>query len=95
MPSLETVEPVRRERFFDNVHFRLWRLEAATPFTVGAASEPRVLVCTDGRGQVEYAGGDYAMARGAVTLLPASVGTCLFRPDGVVTLLEIALPEHV
>lgn len=95
VPSVETAEPVRRERYFDNVHFRLWRVEAGMPFTVGAASEPRILVCTDGRGQVEYAGGEYDMARGAVTLLPASVGACLFRPTGVVTLLEIALPEHV
>jgi mannose-6-phosphate isomerase len=92
-PSLETAAPVRRERYFDNALFRLWRHEGAVPFTVGAAGEPRILVCADGGGHVEYAGGDYPMARGAVTLLPASVGACRFRPDGAVTLLEIAVAE--
>jgi hypothetical protein len=33
------------------------------------------------------------MERRSVTLLPASVGVCRFRPEGVVTLLEIALPD--
>jgi mannose-6-phosphate isomerase len=92
-PVLEAVEPVRRERYFDNAHFRLWRLQGAAPFTVGAAGEPRILVCTNGGGHIEYAGGGYAVARGAVTLLPASLGACRFRPDGAVTLLEIAMPE--
>ena len=43
---------------------------------------------------MEYDSADYPMARGAVTLLPAAVGVCCFRPEGVVTVLEIAVPEH-
>jgi mannose-6-phosphate isomerase len=86
--------PVRRREYFDNAHFRLWRIESAAPFTVGAAGQPRALVCVDGAGHVEYGGADYAMTRGAVTLLPASLGVCRFAPDGPVELLEIATPER-
>ena len=92
-PILETAAPVRRERYFDNAHFRLWRHEGAAPFTVGEAGQPRILVCVEGGGNVEYAGGDYPMARGAVILLPAAVGVCRLRPDGPVTLLEIAVTD--
>jgi mannose-6-phosphate isomerase len=93
-PVFEPDGPVRRERYFDNAHFRLWRIAASAPFAVGATGEPRTLVCVEGGGHVEHAGGDYAMARGAVTLLPACLGACRFRPDGPVVLLEIAVPEH-
>ncbi len=92
-PPLEITAPVRREEYFNNSHFRLWRLRGAAPFEVGAAGEPRILVCVDGAGSVEYDGADYLMMRGAVTLLPAAVGACRFRPDGAVTVLEIAVPE--
>ncbi len=85
---------MRRREYFDNAHFRLWRIESAAPFTVGAAGQPRALVCVDGAGHVEYGGADYAMTRGAVTLLPASLGVCRFAPDGPVELLEIATPER-
>jgi hypothetical protein len=71
-----------------------WRLQGAAPFEVGAAGEPRILVCVDGAGSVEYDSADYHMVRGAVTLLPAAVGVCRFRPNGVVTVLEIAVPEQ-
>jgi mannose-6-phosphate isomerase len=54
---------------------------------------PRVLVCTDGAGQVEHGGGRYGLARGDVMVLPAVVGTCVFRPDASVNLLEVGLPE--
>jgi mannose-6-phosphate isomerase len=93
-PADETSSPERRQRYFDNAHFRLWRIEGATPFSVGAAGQPRALVCVEGAGHIEYAGADYAMTRGAVTLLPASVGLCRFAPKGPVVLLEIAAPER-
>jgi mannose-6-phosphate isomerase len=86
--------PVRRQPYFDNAHFRLWRIEGAAAFAVGAGGRPRVLVCVEGSGHIAYAGADYAMTRGAVTLLPASLGVCCFAPDGPVVLLEIAAPEH-
>jgi mannose-6-phosphate isomerase len=93
-PAVEHTGPVRRERYFANAHFCLWRIDGAAPFDVGAPGQPRILVCTQGGGHVEHAGGDVAMARGGVILLPAALGACRFRPDGQVTLLEIAVPEH-
>jgi mannose-6-phosphate isomerase len=93
-PTVQITAPVQREEYFNNRHFRLWRLQGAAPFEVGADGEPRILVCVDGAGSVEYDSADHPMARGAVTLLPAAVGVCRFRPDGVVTVLEIAVPEQ-
>jgi len=82
-----------REQLFDGPHFRLWRLQGAAPFAVGVADEPRVLVCLDGIGNLEYDGADFTMDKGAVMLLPAAVGACRFRPERPVTLLEIAVPD--
>ena len=64
-----------------------------SPFTVGAAGVPRVLVCIEGAGQVEHGGATYAVGKGDVLLLPAVVGACAFQPRGAVNLLEIAIPE--
>jgi len=91
--ALEITAPVRREQYFNDAHFRVWRLQGGAPFEVGAVGQPRIVVCVDGAGSVEHNGVDHPMARGAVTLLPAIVGACRFRPDGVVTVLEIAVPE--
>ena len=91
-PILETTLPVRRELLFDDRHFRLWRLQGADPFSVGAADEPRVLVSIGGHGMIDHEGTGFALERGTVMLLPAVVGACRFRPDGPVTLLEIAIP---
>ena len=93
-PAVETVKPVMRERLFDGPHFRLWRLQSSTPLTVGAADEPRVLVCLEGIGNLEHNDAEFAMERGAVVLLPAAVGACRFRPERPVTLLEIAVPAQ-
>jgi mannose-6-phosphate isomerase len=82
-----------RERLFHCEEFALWRVYARDPFTVGAAGLPRVLVCIDGAGHVEHGGAASAASRGDVLLLPAVLGTCVFRPTGAVTLLEIELPE--
>jgi mannose-6-phosphate isomerase len=92
-PVVEEAKPVERERLFDCDHFRLWRLRGQSPFAVGAAGAPRVLVCIEGTGRVEHGGETYAAAKGDVLLLPAAVGVCAFRPSGAVTLLEVALPE--
>ena len=92
-PAVETTAPIRREQYFDNDHFELWRTQGAATFDVGAASQPRVLVCVEGGGHVEYQGEDFAVARGGVMLLPASVGACRFRPVHTATILEIAIPE--
>jgi len=91
---IEAVAPSRRERLFDCEAFRLWRLSGESPFPVGASALPRVLVCTQGSGQIEHAGSTYAVGKGEVWILPASVGICDFLPSDPVTLLEIALPDN-
>jgi mannose-6-phosphate isomerase len=53
-PVVEATTPVGRERLFHCEHFRLWRLRGQSPFTVGAAGVPRVLICIEGAGQVEH-----------------------------------------
>jgi len=92
-PVVEETKPVERERLFDCDHFRLWRLHGQSPFAVGAAGAPRVLVCLEGTGQVEHGSESYAAGKGDVLLLPAAVGACIFQPSGPVTVLEVALPE--
>jgi len=92
-PVVEATRPVMRERLFDNSHFRLWRLQSAAPFVVGAAEQPRILVCIKGGGSVEFGGADFTMRQGGVLLPSASLGACRFRPDRSATLLEIAVPE--
>ena len=44
-------------------HFWLWRLRGQSPFTVGEADLPRVLVCVEGAGDVEHGGATYAVGR--------------------------------
>ncbi len=93
-PMVEAMQPALRERLFDGPHFRLWRLHGAAPFVVGAADEPRVLVCLEGVGNLEHDGAEFMMEKGAVMLLPAAVGACRFRPGRPVTLLDIAIPAQ-
>jgi mannose-6-phosphate isomerase len=92
-PLVETTTPVERERLFNCEHFVLWRLRGQSSFTVGAVGVPRILVCVKGAGQVEHGGATYAVGKGDVFVLPAAIGTCVFRPHGAVNLLEIALPD--
>ena len=90
---VEESAPVRRERLFHCEHFSVWRYSGQSPFTVGAADTPRVLVCIVGEGEIEYGGTNYPVGCGDVVLLPAEVGACSYRPSTAVTLLEVALPE--
>lgn len=90
-PVVEATTPAVRERLFDCGHFRLWRARGPSPFSVGATGEVRVLVCTEGAGQVEHGSSAYDIARGDVMLLPAVVGACPFRPSTGATLLEVGL----
>jgi len=83
-----------RERLVRCDQFGVWRMRSCSPFTVGAADTPRVLVCLDGMGDLQYQDGNYPMARGDVMLLPATLGACAFQPRDSVNLLEISLPEH-
>ena len=92
-PFIVTTTPVERERLFYCEHFLLWRLRGDSPFNVGAAEMPRVLVCIQGSGWFEGSGSAYGVNKGEVWLLPAVVGVCEFHPNNAVILLEIALPE--
>lgn len=91
--KLTHCQPVERKRLFDCAYFRLWRLRGKSPFAVGAAGAPHVLVCIAGTGLVEHGCEFYAVGKGDVLVFPASVGVCGFRPSGPVTLLEVAIPE--
>ena len=92
-PVVEATTPVNRERLFQCEHFWLWRWRGQSPFTVGAAGVPRVLVCIEGAGRVEHRGATYAAGKGDVLLLPAAIGECAFQPSGEVSLLEIGVPQ--
>jgi mannose-6-phosphate isomerase len=92
-PVMEEETPVRREQLFHCEYFSVWRHTGHSPFTVGAAGVPRVLIGIEGAGQLEYGGATYAVEKGDVLLLPAEVGACSYRPRNAVSLLEVALPE--
>jgi mannose-6-phosphate isomerase len=92
VPVIETTTPVQRERIFQCEHFYLWRLNGQSPFTVGEMDIPRVLVCLEGKGEIEHDDAVYAIGKGDVFLLPAAVGVCTFYPGTAVNLLEIAIP---
>ena len=94
VPTADVTHPNRREQLFDDPHFQVWRFQSATSFAVGAADQMRVLVCLAGVGTLDHDGNEYTIERGAVILLPAAVGACVFRPERDVTLLEIAVPDH-
>src|SRR5271154_3842621 len=74
LPVLETTTPVERERLFHCEHFWLWRVRGQSPFTVGAADLPHVLVCIAGAGQLEHSGATCAVGKGDVFVLPAALG---------------------
>jgi mannose-6-phosphate isomerase len=88
-----TTTPVEREKLIECEHFLLWRLRGESPFNIGAAEMPRVIVCIEGSGWLEGGGSAYGVEMGEVWLLPAVVGPCEFHPNNAVTVLEIALPE--
>ncbi len=89
----EQTTPVLRERLFHCDKFWLWRLRSESPFSLGAAGVPGVLVCIEGAGEVEHGGATYPVAKGDVYLLPAGIGACTMRPRGAAGVLEIAIPE--
>jgi mannose-6-phosphate isomerase len=74
-------------------YFRLWRVRGELRFAAGSADVPRVLVGTEGNGQIEHGGAVYAAGKGDVFLLPAVLGLCTFQPRGAVNVLEIEIPE--
>jgi len=93
VPVLEAAKPVLREKIFDCKHFGLWRYQGKSPFMVGSAGTPRVLVCIAGNCELEYAGVGHAICKGDVMLLPAAVGACFCQTHGSISLLEVSLPD--
>jgi len=75
-PFVVTTTPVERERLFDCEHFLLWRLRGDSPFNVGAAEMPRVLICIEG------SGGSKATAL-HMALIRAKCGSCRLWPGHV------------
>jgi mannose-6-phosphate isomerase len=93
IPLKEEIHPVLRENLVQCDHFAMTRLTGETPFAVGKAGTPRTLVCLEGGGQLQHAGTNYSFGRGDLLLLAAEVGACSCRPHGVMSVLEISLPE--
>jgi mannose-6-phosphate isomerase len=83
------------EKVIENEHFVLWRHTGGYPFMVGEKAGPRVLVCVEGEGDVEYSNDFYSISKGEVILLPASLGACPFVPRGNIILLELAIPAKI
>jgi len=92
-PLDEITGDVTREKLFDNEHFILWRMNTGSAFTVGAEDMPRILVCVDGKGELDYGETMYPIKKGDVVLLPAAIGMISCNPSGKINLLEIAIPE--
>jgi mannose-6-phosphate isomerase len=94
LPSvIKEMTPVLREEVIHCEHFTVWRTRGDAPFKAGATDTPRILVCLSGRAHLEYDDKGYPIRKGNVVLLPAVIGVCSCRPQGAVTMLEIALPE--
>jgi mannose-6-phosphate isomerase len=92
-PVVDETKPVLKETVFHCAHFGLRRCTGASPFTVGTAGTPRIVVCVAGAGQLVHDEVHYVFGKGDVLLLPAVVGVCVCRPDGAMIALEISLPE--
>jgi mannose-6-phosphate isomerase len=92
-PVAEDYDGVRRERLVSCPYFTLERHTAPVPFRVGVEGRCRVVVCVEGRGDLESLGRHVPITAGDVFLLPAEVGECACRPAGGITLLECGLPE--
>ncbi len=93
IPEEVTIIPAEREQLFNCEQFGLWRISGQLPFTIGAVDEPRILVCIEGDGRLEYEGSLYSVRKGDVFLLPAVAGVCAFSPEGSVTVLEIEIAD--
>jgi mannose-6-phosphate isomerase len=91
-PVTEVTERISCEKLVGDEHFTVWRYTGDNSFLVGRKATPRVLVCIDGLGNIEYDNKSYPLAKGEVMLLPAIAGACRFVPKGDVVLLEVALP---
>ncbi len=81
------------EKYFENKHFILWRIETDSNYMVGIKDQPTILVCIDGAGKMTYNNTEYSLSKGEVMLLPAIIGQLDLLPDSEITLLQIAIPN--
>ncbi|MEB0260704.1 type I phosphomannose isomerase catalytic subunit [Mucilaginibacter sp. 10I4] len=88
------VSGYKKERFFNNDHFILWRTESEEIFKAGKSGEPRILVCIEGSCAVKFNGADFQLIKGEVMLLPSSCGVCDVQPFSKVDLFEIAITDR-
>jgi len=90
---VQQIKPVLCESLVQCDQFGVTRLQGDTPFSVGSLTQPRVIVCLSGGGQLANADADYPFHQGDVLLLPAIIGACSCRPRGPTSVLEISLPQ--
>lgn len=87
-PSVPEPLSEGRERLFACEFFVVDRLSGDSPVQVGAANRMRVLVALEGGGTI----GEAEVRQGDVYVLPAALGAVEFVPNGIATLVEIAVP---
>lgn len=85
-------EPVEIEKLFESEFFLLWRIRGRQPFEVGFLNEMRILVCTSGKGSLEWNSEGISIRKGDVFLIPAQVGVCKCAPESDLELLQIQIP---
>lgn len=95
--------PVENVARLDSVHrsheflvhcpyFSLTRSTLHDPYWVGVAGTCRIVVCIEGKGELDCDGTRLPLAVGDVVLVPASAGDAECHPDGTITLLECGIP---
>lgn len=90
---IKSKEVENTEKLFDNQHFRLWRIQTKSDFTVGIKDEPAILVCLEGKGAMKFNNEEYTIDKGEVMLLPAIIGQLNLHPDEEITILQIRIPD--
>jgi len=94
-PVFKPDGPEVHQLLVEDEHFAVLRHTAYAPFTVGKENTPRILVCIEGQGELEYRTEMYPIKMGEVMLLPAVAGACSLLPKNKIMLLEVVLPENV
>ena len=93
--ELSPVQPIPdakdTEILFDNSHFKVWRIQTKSQQKVGFENQPTILVCLDGKGEIEFKSEKFGLKKGEVMLLPAELGKLKFNSFNECTYLQIAI----